>query len=286
MGNIDFLSLVTAPVRVYAATEALVCTATAFFYKRDQNWIYIVTNWHIVTGRDTQEPKYSKTGAIPTKIELKLHRNVGEKMISMSQKESFLLDLNDENGCSARWLEHPKWRHNVDIAIIRIKNEDNFFEKFTCYFLDEYQNFERRYDPSVMDDVFVIGYPWGLAGGDGVLPLYKRGSVSSDPVVGHKNLPRFLIDCNTTSGMSGSPVICARSGPWHPSGTLSLDSVMGTVKNFAGVYSGRLEGTEGNTKKDSDIIVSDIGIVWGKELIEEIIAEGVQGASLSEISSY
>ena len=131
-----------------------------------------------------------------------------------------------------------------------------------------------------MDDVFVIGYPMGLSGGGSVLPLYKRGSIATEPLVNHNGLPRLLIDCRTDKGMSGSPVVFRRSGPWSPNGKLDDETHFETVENFLGVYAGRLiDPTANGDAKESDRI-SEIGVVWKRSALDALVERGVEGTKL------
>jgi hypothetical protein len=216
MNKVNFLSLITAPVEVLSSAGKTLSRATSFFYIRDEKWLYLVTNWHVVTGRDPLSPLITNTGAVPTHLRLKLHKNIEDNKFSLSKKVECVVQINNETGNEPEWLEHPNHRFNLDIVVVKIPNDDEFKKKVKCHCLEECKDFQEDFSPSVMDDLYVIGYPWGLTGGDPVLPLYKKGSVASEPVVDYRGLPRFLIDCRTAEAMSGSPVLCAHSGIWAP----------------------------------------------------------------------
>ena len=281
MQALNFLSLITSPIKVVSATGALLGPATGFFYGRDSDWIYLVTNWHVVTGRNPCFPKESRYGAVPVALTLTLHRKVSENRISLSQKIEYRLEINNEDGSEPKWYEHSQYRRMIDIVVLKIPRGQDFDQEVQYNCLQEYNDFEESFLPRPMDQVFVIGYPWGLTGGDSVLPLYKRGNVASEPIAGHANLPRFLIDCRTAEGMSGAPVICSHSGIWDPNGeggVLSADGYIGTVENFAGVYSGRLK--TGDEKLEDRI--SDIGVVWKEEAVRQIVSDGVEGTKLQD----
>ena len=181
-------------------------------------------------------------------------------------------------------LRHPVHRNNVDVVVVKIDGASELLKKVRLNCLSEDSRLDVDYPPSVMDDVFVVGYPWGLTGGDTVLPLYKRGSVASEPVIDYNNLPCFLIDCRTAHSMSGSPVFCSHSGIWCPSGKMENDSIIGTVMNFAGVYSGRLRDKD--AARDARVAdqIGEIGIVWRKHYLDSVAQAGVTGAKLNEIS--
>lgn len=264
-------------VKTFASTGSEIEQGTAFFYKRDSKWIYLVTNWHILTGRSPLEPKKSRTGAVPVLVQFKLHKRLNSNHFSISQKVEISIDINDEAGEKPIWLEHPDFRHRVDIGVIRIKNDGELSSKAIFEILHEAPDIEPNYVVEPMADAFVIGYPWGYSSGDGVGPLYKRGSVASDPRLNQGELPRFLIDCRTASGMSGAPVLVSRSGIWAPSGKVDSTTVIGTVTNFAGVYSGRLDG---NSSNDA---ISELGIVWKKDALDKVISSGASGTKFSEL---
>ncbi|WP_244846811.1 serine protease [Caballeronia sp. SL2Y3] len=54
-------------------------------------------------------------------------------------------------------------------------------------------------------DLFIVGFPYGYIPIQ-PFPVYKRGTIASEPLLSHEDLPYFLIDANTAPGMSGSPV--------------------------------------------------------------------------------
>ena len=118
----------------------------------------------------------------------------------------------------------------------------------------------------VAQDVFIVGFPRGLAG-SGLLPIWKRGSIASEPGVDYGGLPCLLIDSTTREGLSGSPVIAEFVG-YHakdrdrPSG----DDWIGLGRSFLGVYSARLKG--------QDEFEAQLGVVWKAETVRDITATG------------
>ena len=286
MAALNFLSLTTAPFETFTGTGAPLGRATSFFYKRDDDWLFLVTNWHVVSGRDPANPRSSPTGAVPTRARLTLHKRIDGVAIRRSQKVTRKIDLNNESGEGPKWLEHPNHRSKIDVVVLKIANDEEFKKQVACHFISEAgkEALDPSYEERVTDDVFVIGYPWGLTGGDRVLPLYKRGSIASEPIV---NPTKFLIDCRTSKSMSGSPVICSHSGLWSPSGTMDDQSIIGTVQKFVGVYSGRLYERDALGERQGEPAqleaISEIGIVWRSQMIEEIIAGDAPGTKLSEL---
>jgi hypothetical protein len=123
------------------------------------------------------------------------------------------------------------------------------------------------------DDVFVLGYPRGLTGG-AILPIWKRGTVATEPMFDHNQLPRFLIDTATREGMSGAPVIArANSGSYRNAAGVPVLAMrahgLAPPTKFIGIYSGRIPGAID--------LEAQVGIVWKARVIEEIILGGQQG---------
>jgi hypothetical protein len=100
----------------------------------------------------------------------------------------------------------------------------------------------------VMQDVFIVGYPFGLNHGY-LWPLWIRGSVASEPTLlftyKDDEYPLFLVDSRTRPGNSGSPVFLRRR---HFTETAADDAL--PRSRLIGVYSGRINEQ------------SDLGIAW------------------------
>ena len=285
MQKLHFLSLTTVPIEVLSAQGTHLSDATGFFYKITDSKLFLITNWHVVTGRNHIKPSHSKTGAVPCSLRVKLHKRQKtlneQKNIKLSSLMELDIKVNSENGNNPIWLEHPEFKERVDVVGIEIKNEKELEEKCTFNSLNQWKSFNDRYIPQVMDDVFVVGYPWGISGSKGAIPIYKKGCIATDPIINFEGRPRLLIDCRTTEGMSGSPVIVSHSGIWMPDGNLTDNSVFGTIDNFLGIYSGRLydQSIPGGSTGE----ISEIGVVWKKELLASITSKGIQGTRLDDI---
>lgn len=281
---LDWLSLTTAPVETFAFDGTSCTRASGFFYGRNDEKFFFVTNWHVVTGRDPSRPNIVGHGyKTPMKMSVRLHkRTARDGAISISSKIDLSVDLNDATGDAPKWFEHSHHGQAADVVVLAIAREA-IEEQIILKTIAEC-DLTAAYSEAVMDDIFVIGYPWGLHGGDSVLPLYKRGSIASEPTIDQQGLPRFLIDCRTSPSMSGSPVICAHSGIWSPNGELDDDALIGTVKKFVGVYSGRLYEQNSSVAQDGLQKITDIGQVWKAHVIEEIVTKGRHGKAFSELA--
>ena len=218
---------------------------TGFAIKQN-NSCYIITNWHIVTGRNPNDNQpLSKTGiADPTKLRVWFH---GKKLGSWVSCEINLIN----QGGNILWIEHPKGKE-VDVVGIPFLLTPNI----EIYDMDlSLSDFDLMIYPS--EAVSIIGFPEGLTSA-GKLPIWKTGHIASDIDIDWNGKPAFLIDATTKSGMSGSPVIAKRVSIYQTSKTNQI----GNAVRFLGIYSSR------------EISVSgiEVGIVWKPRVISEILS--------------
>ncbi len=101
------------------------------------------------------------------------------------------------------------------------------------------------------------------------MPIWKRANIASEPDINIDQLPKLLIDTATRKGLSGSPVIMKRSGiHGFEHGQPKPDSLIGTIRNFVGIYSGTI---------GEDELKAQLGIVWKAHVIDEIIDSNMVG---------
>ena len=202
--------------------------------------------------------------------------------VGLSALAQVEIRLNEQDGNDPCWKEHPEHGRAVDVVAVDV--EDTFSkDNHTFNAVNGGTRFDERFHGSVTDDVFVIGYPLGLSGSKserGAMPIYKRGSIASEPMVDFDQRPCLLIDCRTFSGMSGSPVVVSHSGIWMPEGKMTDDAVIGTVENLLGVYSGRMTNPMYAASGGSS---SDIGVVWKMRTVQQVVEDGVRGSTLTDV---
>lgn len=207
---------------------------------------YLITNWHMVTGRnpDTGQP-ISKTGAAdPTTLNIWFH-TAGQLGSWVLKTENLL----DPKTGDKKWIEHPNGRQ-VDVVALPISN----YTDISIYPFDRnLASTDLILFPS--EPVSIVGFPLGLASA-GKFPIWKTGHIASDIDLDYNQKPVFLIDATTKSGMSGSPVIARRTGFII---TSKGNNIGGQATRFLGVYSGRIQDQ------------SDVGMVWKPEVINAIL---------------
>lgn len=256
--NIKGLSLRTVFLNFLFDDKSL-AIASGFFIKKD-GVLFLVSNWHNFSGRNpfTKQPINSKTGAIPNKVKTKIIYSLPDE--DFPRYVSVELDLNHEG--KPIWFEHPQFGSRVDVAALMIPptfSQNKYVNTLNSFdFLD--------INPEIGMDVFILGYPRGIATdvAEIKLPIWKRGSIASEPEVNIDNLPKLLVDTATREGMSGSPAIIKYKG-WHEE--------KGFIKyayDFLGIYSGRIPK---NSEK-LDHFKAQLGTIWKKRVIDEIIEGG------------
>ena len=261
LSAIQLISLCAVKMTAYRqfqdGTRTGCAKMSGFLWRKDGN-TFLITNWHNVTGCNpvTEAPM---SNFIPTHFscEFRSQQIDGGGSGVLSQEISI---FDDED--NPIWIEHPSGRL-VDVVAIPL----------ACELPDGYQldvinerDFEKTWQPRIGDDGFIVGYPEGISGPNST-PIWKRGSVATEPSLNYQEQPVFLMDTIGNKGLSGSPVIGRGSGVYKKDqngGALALTDIIGTWENFIGIYAGRV-AEQG--------IGSQLGRVWKESVIEEILSQ-------------
>jgi len=173
------------------------------------------------------------------------------------EKQQFDIPIRDDDD-QPLWLVHPL--HACDIAVVRLNFTEDQLKVINLRPINELTSFDLAVYIGM--DVFVLGYPFGV-GAPGY-PIWKRGSIASEPSLVQLTDGYLMVDTASLPGMSGAPVILRslRNHLMADGSNRPLDAT--TRTRFIGVYSGRRV-----IKNVSD---SQIGMVWPPELIDAIIA--------------
>ena len=247
--------------------ETNLAVGTAFVYHHRES-THIVTNWHNVAGRNPKtKDTLSDVGNVPDNIlmGIPIVQNPNQQPIMLRRKWKILNLYEDENKTIPIWFQHPVHNESVDVVTIPIAEIDT---TALMHSKDPALNLEdiRPY-PGL--DVFVLGFPRGMGGG-AHFPIWKRGTIATEPDINIDNLPKLYIDTATREGMSGSPVYAQEVGYWIPEGGNSNDASFGKTMRFLGIYSGRV---------GDDTFLAQLGVVWKEQAIIEIIDGQQKGRS-------
>lgn len=244
--SVDPLSTTSLHV-VPKFNEVELASATAFTIESNKV-PYLVTNWHVVTGRNADTGEcIDRNAAIPNLLRVRFHTKG-----SLGLWTHVDVQLVDENQ-KALWKEHPLGRE-ADVVAIPLPEE--VASQISLFPLDlALASVDMIAMPAL--PVSVIGYPLELSAGES-WPIWKTGHIASDPDIDFQpGRPAFLIDATTRSGMSGSPVVLRLDNYMRSDGTQVLAG--GIATKFMGIYAGRIH--EG----------SEIGRVWRPFVLSEIL---------------
>lgn len=250
---LDRLSLSTVPIIPFFNDRAL-AAATGFIWKRRDRF-YLITNWHVVSALDHfTKAHLSEGGSRPDKLRCHFLVRVGQY-----EREVIDVRIRDEDD-QPLWLVHPAQElRAIDIVAVPLDGDDL---KTGITLLPVNELAPGRIAIMIGMDVFILGYPFGSK--PPAFPVWKRGSIASEPDLVRLSGGYYLVDTASRPGMSGSPVIL-RSWSNH-----ILESNMWTSTNdqrpidrIIGVYSGRLKPED-----------AQVGMVWHVEYIDEIIDGG------------
>jgi hypothetical protein len=206
----------------------------------------------------------SPTGGLPDRVRFTSYKQQSEpdadgyfEMTAVSVTVS--LYINDLSG--PLWLHHPTSHGKVDIAAIDIS------QAVTDLKVDHVNVVESDalLEPFVSQDVFILGYPLGLITG-APSPVWKRGTIATDPTFDPDGFSKMYIDSATRTGMSGSVVVAkhivVNKKITKRDGT-EIGPVLYAVRDVVlGIYSGRL---------GADLVQAQMGIVWKRSAIEETV---------------
>ncbi|MBB4237675.1 S1 family peptidase [Rhizobium esperanzae] len=249
MTTIDHFTLTTIPLEQYFC-DTFLGHGTGFVWQL-QDKFYLVTNWHVLSMCDffTRGHLRSDAGR-PNML-----RGLFNTRTGSFEKQRWDIEIRDKDD-NPLWLVHPSRR--VDVAVLPIPVIPNN-PIVALYPLNILANAELRIEVGM--EVFILGYPFKIA--PPAYPVWKRGSIASEPQLARFTTDYMLVDTASRPGMSGAPVI-RRSWTNHmvQPGVMSL--LDKPLNKFIGVYSGRMP--------TDHPYEAQIGLVWDGSLINEIIA--------------
>ena len=234
-----------------------ISNATCFFSKQNGK-IYLVTNWHVVSGKNADSFELlDQWGAIPNIIRVYIPKEIGEGLIKYYDNSYMDVRLYDQEE-NKLWYEMKIGSRMIDVAVIPIQDPNGIY--MTIEEAEEPFNEEVRFD--IASEIYIIGFPSGNQ--TGYIPIWKKASVASEPELDMEDLPYYFADTATKSGMSGSPVVLYKDRP-----VAIINQQAGAISRhwtkLVGIYSGRI-GANSETRNDAQL-----GRVWKVSVIKDII---------------
>jgi hypothetical protein len=253
MTILDQFTLTTVPLEQYFDDTPL-GQGTGFMWKIGDQY-YLVTNWHVLTMCDFfTRANLRKDAGRPNILRTLFNVRTGS-----FEKQRWDIKIRDDDD-KPLWLVHPSRR--VDIAVLPIPFRPEGLI-IALYPLNILANAALRIEVGM--EVFILGYPFKIA--PPAYPVWKRGSIASEPQLARLTTDYMLVDTASRPGMSGAPVI-RRSWTNHMVDPGVVALVDTPLNKFIGVYSGRMPTDHPNE--------AQIGLVWDGTLINEIIAGNIK----------
>jgi hypothetical protein len=230
MTKVDPFSLTTVPLDVSANGNAL-GSATGFIWKEGEQH-YLITNWHVVTGRN------ARTNALEAKVQPDMLSLLFNTRIMHFGKQQYDIKIRDQNN-SPLWYTHPVRQRGSDVVAVPL--------------------------PMPGNDPIINMYPINTLKSEADLAV----RIASEPDLTRIGAGYLLVDSASRPGMSGAPVL-RRSWASHllENEAISADST--PQSKFIGIYSGRLY-TSDHTDAQLGMVwpVLDIQeVIWGKKFDE------------------
>ena len=248
LSNVNLHSFRVARLEVFARdTEARLGEASGFFCQL-QGRTFLVTNWHVVSGRHFQTRQaLHHSRALPGSLTVHAHVMRERDTASVpSASTAFRITLLGSDG-HPRWREHPLFGADVDVIALDVGGALPLGTQ-VCP-IDLEKELATELQLAVMDQAFVTGFPLQASTTPNSLPIYKSGTIASEPAI-FDSQPRIYIDGKTKTGMSGSPVMVKRGGMAGKDGHSTVEDL-----RFIGVYSGR-------DRQEPSEFEAELGIVW------------------------
>lgn len=234
-------------VRAFDGTDKVCGRGTGFHWRDPTGIVWLITNWHVLTGRRPDEPSFliGEATTSPYSITVSYQSRIPGHFLPPLQ-----LPLYDEAG-QPIWYEYEREK-GIDLAAIPI----NLPEEAMCPCIQDFADRDSAaFVPGI--DLTVVGMAFPRSR-DTPYPIWKSARVASEPGYLVMGVPQVLVDGAGVPGMSGSPVYRISLGSTFPllpgksgsgpstseKGALDLSSLDVSkmeevnVLKFVGVYAG------------------------------------------------
>ncbi len=244
-------SFCTTPVELLSndGLESVIGHGTGFFWQ-EGGTDYVVTNWHVLSGRNPfTEEIMSPHGFVPERVRVHGWRLSGQNGRLVIGRRAFVLNFGPD-GAAAFSTPLRVAGRVLDIVAIPLPADMVWHADLRSPELEEFRDVQPRInlmtqdliDTEAGDDCVILGYPLKHYTGL-MLPLWKKGSLATESNMAVDSSPAFLVDCATSSAMSGAPILRRVAGP------VSVDPATERLRQRAGhqlvgIYAGRLQSQE------------------------------------------
>lgn len=263
--NIGVHSMAVTPVFGLSndGLETVCKHGTGFFWKQNGRY-YLITARHVFSNRNPFTDQLLGT-YVPERIRFfpALKTPSGFLRLQSSAVELY----KDGRGT---WLEDPEFpslRTDISALELNLSGIDSIAGADLAHL--NLSDYEANLVSGVGFDCSILGYPTRHVQ-DLMTPIWRRGSLASEPRLPIDRKPMFLVDASTGPGFSGGPVFRRHIGPAPvrtPDNKIDVKTASVIRMNLIGVYAGRLEHTH---------FGAEVPYVFYANRIPKIIASGVR----------
>lgn len=236
----ELMSLAVTPIELLAndGSGHVISHGTGFFWRVDSR-VFLVTARHVVSGVNPfDDSVMSETGFLPEIIRCFPSGYVDDSRRIVARHVGIELPVRIDH--QPQWLEDPRFSElRTDIAAVELSFDN--LSLVICV----------NDAPDIFSDIVslvgfecsILGYPTANFGGLKT-PVWRRGTIASDPSLPVDGKPMFLLDASTSPGFSGGPVFRRHSGPAPrrmADGQIEIDASKVLTTAFVGVYCGRFQ---------------------------------------------
>jgi hypothetical protein len=229
--------------------------ATCFFI-RVNSQRYLITNNH-VAGLEYFVDEYKRlhkdtlpsNDSIPDNLKVRMYDSIVGSFHFMNVP---LFDVNNKP-LYRKFYDNNNQASLLDVIAIPIDSVT--FANFPVVLSSSQINTKLLLYPAC--ELFVVGFPYDW-GNKNLYPIWKKGTIASEPNFMDIGQSRFFIDATTRSGMSGSPVFF-RGGNYMEKPS---SNVTGGLKTFlVGIYSAQIYNSELGLVTRMDKIFKDLALI-------------------------
>ncbi len=222
MTEVDHLSLSTTPVVLFKGDQP-VSQGTGFYFARtveSQSVLFLVTNYHVLTGHAPAEMK----APIGDNITFQFHKSATQT----GDVHTVRLPLFTKQNTPI-WITNESVP-DADMAVLPV--DAGFYKDCDVRGISaDWAASKLKLRPT--SDVTLIGYPYGYYDKTNALPIWKTGTIASEPSVDFEDKPLVVIDISAFPGMSGAPAVAISYGMYETEGG---GTAVGGSRRFLGVY--------------------------------------------------
>lgn len=258
--KINSLSICSVMLEMYFGDQ-LLAKGTGWFWRLSDG-VALVTAWHNFSGlHHTMRKPISRLGGVPDRVRYRYMARSPQQF----QDAEVPLYLDGER-TQPRWFVHPTCGSYFDMAFLGLHMTGG---DVACV-NDTIPIMRSSGHPGY--DVFAVGYPQGVRM-VGVFPVWKRGTIASNPDFPVEGLPKFYVDMAGRGGLSGAPVYRVQQGVVIEETAEGKSFRVGNKVEFLGLYSGRAADQLPPEAKSGES--TDLGFVWQAKFVEEMLNGGV-----------